>query len=276
VTLRLLPILLLVLPGAVLAQDPLVKQCIARFPPGGARAQCVTPWLDDIVARRSAGAALDAAEGLVKSGVMNVNDCHVMGHAVGHASWRKERDLGRAFRACTQKCIQGCYHGAVEAFMIDGPEGRTSPAQVRAFCDQLGAGSLDRRQCLHGLGHGIMHQYRKDLAEAANACEKVGGRREADLCLGGLWMQWAHFRIHQGAETYGKAAPTMCEGVRSQHLPECARAVGGGAMFATGHDPAKSAEICKAMPAGQRLDCQRGVEYEVGLIKAGLGHAHHH
>ena len=71
-----------------------------------------------------AAAALDAAEGLVKSGEMNVNDCHIMGHAVGHASWRKERDLGRAFRACTQKCIQGCYHGAVEAFMIDGPAGQ--------------------------------------------------------------------------------------------------------------------------------------------------------
>jgi hypothetical protein len=253
---RLLLLLLGVLPAAANAQTP--DQCSKQFPPGGARAQCVTPWLDDIVARKSAGAALQAAEGLVKSGVMNVNDCHIMGHAIGHASWRKERDLGRAFRACTSACIQGCMHGAVEAFMIDGPEGKTSPAQVRAFCDQLGgANSLERRQCLHGLGHGIMHQYRKDLTEAANACEKVGGRREADLCLGGLWMQWAHFRIHQGAEAYGKAATAMCDGVRAEHLPECARAVGGGAMFATGHDPAKSAAICQQLPAPQRRDCQR-------------------
>jgi len=271
---RLLLLLLCILPSAARAQTP--DQCSKQFPPGGARAQCVTPWLDDIVMRQSAGAALQAAEGLVKSGVMNVNDCHIMGHAIGHASWRKERDLGRAFRACTQACIQGCMHGAVEAFMIDGPEGKTSPAQVRAFCDQLGASSLERRQCLHGLGHGIMHQYRKDLAEAASACEKVGGRREADLCLGGLWMQWAHFRIHQGAEAYGKAAVSMCDGVRPEHLPECARAVGGGAMFASGHDPAKSAAICLRLPAPQRRDCQRGVDYEVGLIKAGLGQAHGH
>lgn len=257
------------------AQD-LVRQCIAQFPAGGARAQCVTPWLDEIVQQKSAAAALDAAEGLVRSGAMNVNDCHIMGHAVGHASWRKERDLGRAFRACSDKCIQGCYHGSVEAFMIDGPPAETTPARVRAFCDGLGAQSLERRQCLHGLGHGVMHQYRKDLTGATHACETVGGRREADLCLGGLWMQWAHFRIHQGAEAYRNAAPALCEGVRDELLPECARAVGGGAMFATGHDATKSSEICKAMPAAQRRDCQRGVDYEVGLIKAGLGSAHHH
>jgi hypothetical protein len=269
-------LLLFLLAASAHAQDPRVKQCIAQFPPGGARAQCVTPWLDDIVMQKSAAAALDAAEGLVKSGVMNVNDCHIMGHAVGHASWRKERDLDRAFKACTSKCIQGCMHGSVEAFMIEGPEGLTSPARVRAYCDTLGLESIERRQCLHGLGHGVMHQYRKDLTDATNACETVGGRREADLCLGGLWMQWAHFRIHQGADAYGKAAGTMCDGVRDALMPECARAVGGGAMFATGHDPAKSAAICKTMPAAQRGDCQRGVDYEVRLIRDGLGHAHHH
>jgi hypothetical protein len=273
---RLLFLLLPLLAGAAHAQDPRVTQCIAQFPPGGARAQCVTPWLDDIVMQKDAAAALDAAEGLVRSGVMNVNDCHIMGHAVGHASWRKERDLGRAFRACTAKCIQGCLHGSVEAFMIDGPEGETSPARVRAFCDTLGMDSIERRQCLHGLGHGVMHQYRKDLKDATNACETVGGRREADLCLGGLWMQWAHFRIHQGADAYAKAAPAMCDGVRDELMPECARAVGGGAMFATGHDPAKSGAICELMPAAQRSDCRRGVDYEVRLIRDGLGHAHHH
>jgi len=268
-------LLFLLLVATAHAQDPRVRQCVDQFPPGGARAQCVTPWLDQIVMQKSAAAALEAAEGLVKSGVMNVNDCHIMGHAVGHASWRKERDLEKAFRACSSACIQGCMHGAVEAFMIDGPEGQTTPPRVRAFCDTLGIDSVERRQCLHGLGHGIMHQYRKDLPDAENACETIGGRREADLCLGGLWMQWAHFRIHQGAEAYAKAAPTMCDGVSEAHLPECARAVGGGAMFASGHDPAKAGGVCGALPETQRRDCQRGVDYEVSLIKAGLSNSHH-
>jgi hypothetical protein len=271
---RPLLLALCILATSAAAQTP--DRCSKQFPPGAARAQCVTPWLDDIVMRKGAGEALQAAEGLVKSGVMNVNDCHIMGHAIGHASWRKERDLGRAFRACTSACIQGCMHGAVEAFMIDGPPAATTPARVRAFCDQLGARSLERRQCLHGLGHGVMHQHRKDLLAATSACETVGGRREADLCLGGLWMQWAHFRIHQGGDAYRQAAPALCDDVRDALLPECARAVGGGAMFATGHDEAKSNSICELLPAKQRRDCRRGVQYEIGLIKAGLGHAHHH
>jgi hypothetical protein len=47
-------------------------------------------------------------------------------------------------------------------------------------------------------------------------------------------------------------------------------------MFSTGHDPAKSGAICELMPAAQRSDCRRGVDYEVRLIRDGLGHAHHH
>ena len=198
-------LLFVLLAAPARAQDPTVKQCIERHPAGAARAQCVTPWLDGIVMRESAAAALEAAEALVRRGAMNVNDCHVMGHAIGHSSWRKERDLGRAFAACTPACIQGCLHGSVEAFMIEGPAAETTPARVRAFCDSLGE-RVKRRQCLHGLGHGVMHQHRKDLRAATSACETVGGRLEADLCLGGLWMQWAHFRIHLGHDAYARVA----------------------------------------------------------------------
>ena len=270
-----LPLLFFLVVTAAHAQDPLVKHCIEKFPPGGARAPCVTPWLDGIVMRESAAAALEAAEGLVKSGLMNVNDCHIMGHAVGHSSWRKERDLRRAFNACTPACIQGCYHGSVEAFMIDSSAEETTPARMRAFCDSL-KDRVQWRQCLHGLGHGVMHQHRKDLTAAANACETVGGRLEADLCLGGVWMQWAHFRIHLGYDAYARIAPTMCDGVDDRWLPECARAVGGGAMFASGHDEAKSAALCLLLPSIQYADCRRGVDYEVRLIKDGLDKPHSH
>ena len=268
-------LLLWLLAAAAYAQDPAVKKCIEQFPPGGARAQCVTPWLDAIVMKQSAGAALEAAEGLVKSGLMNVNDCHIMGHAIGHSSWNKERDIGRAFGACTMACIQGCMHGSVEAFMIDGPPAETTPARVRAFCDTI-KDRIRWRQCLHGLGHGVAYQNRKDVQAATNACETVGGRLEADLCLGGLWMQWAHFHIHQGADTYARIAQKMCDGVKDHLLPECARAVGGGAMFAAGHDPEKSKAICRLLPANQLADCVRGVDYEVRMIKGGLNEAHHH
>ena len=271
----LVPLLLVFWAVVAQAQDPAVKQCIERFPPGGARAQCVTPWLDGIVQRQSAAVALEAAEGLVKSGVMNVNDCHIMGHAIGHSSWDKEHDIGRAFNACTNACIQGCMHGSVEAFMIDGPPAETTPAHVRAFCDTL-KDKIKWRQCLHGLGHGVAYQHRRDVKAATNACETVGGRLEADLCLGGLWMQWAHFHIHQGTETYARLAPRLCDGVDEEHLPECARAVGGGAMFASGHDPQKSKGICNLLPSSQFADCVRGVDYEVMLIKDGLEGAQHH
>jgi hypothetical protein len=267
-------VLLGLLAAPARAQDAVVDRCAAQFPVGAARARCVTPWLDGIVMKQSAGAALEAAEGLVKRGVMNVNDCHIMSHAIGHASWRKERDLERAFRACTSACLEGCQHGAVEAFMTEGPEGRNSPLAVKLFCDTR-TDRIELRQCLHGLGHGVMQQNRSDLPAATRVCESIAGYQAA-YCLGGVWMQWAHFRIYDGAEAYARGAPAMCDGVRAELVPECARAVGGGAMFASGHDPAKSAAICALLPEAQRLDCRRGVDYEMSLIRAGLGGAHRH
>jgi len=86
----------------------------------------------------------------------------------------------------------------------------------------------------------------------------------------------AHFHIHQGHDTYARLAPGMCEGVKDALLPECARAVGGGAMFASEHDPEGSKAICKLLPANQLSDCVRGVDYEVRLIKGGLEDAKHH
>lgn len=262
-------LLLLALAAPARAQDPAVRQCIERHPVGAARAQCVTPWLDGIVMRKGVPAAAGAAEGLVKSGLMNVNDCHLMGHAIGHASWAKEQDLARAFGACTLGCIQGCMHGAIEAYMMSGRPGETTPARVRAFCDTL-KDPIRQRQCLHGLGHGVAYQHRKDLQAATSACETVGGRRQADLCLGGLWMQRAHFHVHKGADAYARVAPSLCEGVKGRLLPECARAVGGGAMFASGHNPVKASTLCKRLPPGQRADCERGVDYEWQLICKGL------
>lgn len=262
-------LLLLALSPLARAQDPAVKQCIEKYPAGGARAQCVTPWLDAIVMRKGVPAAAEAAEGLVKSGLMNVNDCHVMGHAIGHSSWNREHDLARAFGACTLGCIQGCMHGSVEAFMMEGPPAKTTPARVRAFCDTQ-KDPIRWRQCLHGLGHGVGYQYRKDVQAATNACETVGGRLEADLCLGGLWMQRAHFHIHKGVEGYASIAPKLCQGVKNELLPECARAVGGGAMFASGHNVVRASAICKMLPPGQIADCERGVDYEFDLICKGL------
>jgi hypothetical protein len=63
---RLLLLPLLLFAAAANAQEPQVKQCIAKHPPGGARAQCVTPWLDDLVQQKSVARALEAAEDLVR------------------------------------------------------------------------------------------------------------------------------------------------------------------------------------------------------------------
>src|SRR5262249_37558015 len=98
----------------------------------------------------------------------------------------------------------------------------------------------------------------------------VGGRIEADLCLGGLWMQRAHFHIHKGAEGYARIAPRLCDGVKRELLPGCARAVGGGAMFANGHNPVTASATCKTLPPAQRADRERGVDLEFDIVCKGL------
>lgn len=278
--LRLLILVLLPLlaaPAYAQPEDAKVKQCASQHPVGVARANCLAPWLEEIVARQGAGTAMQAAERLVKSGVMN--DCHVMAHTVGHASWRKTRDLPSAFRACSTNCIQGCWHGVVEASMMQGIEGKSgalAPKQALAFCDALGKGTLERRQCLHGLGHGIMHQRRTDLKAAVAECEALGPRYETDQCLGGMWMQWTHFAVSEGARGFQKQAPELCASVRKDLLGKCAHALGGAAMFATGHDEAQSKAICKDLPGEQQRPCIKGVQHEIDVLRQQGVHAHSH
>jgi hypothetical protein len=200
-----------------------------------------------------------------------MNDCHVMAHAVGHAAWRKAQDLPGAFRACSTNCVQGCWHGVLEAAMKDS--GKT-PAEALAFCDALGKGTLERRQCLHGVGHGIMHQRRADLKAAVGACESLDGRYESEQCLGGLWMQWAHFPVHEGPAAFRRQAPELCDGVRQDLLGKCAHAVGGAAMFAHAHDEAAARAVCRTLPSGQRRQCVRGVQHEIDVLR--VHGAHHH
>ena len=261
-------------PSHAQLQDTAVKQCASRHPPGVARAHCLAPWLEDIVVRQGTARALEAAQGLVQSGVMN--DCHFMSHTVGHATWRKTRELHTAFGACTTACIQGCMHGVVEASMMEASAGRVAPKQALAFCDSLGEDTLERRQCLHGLGHGIMHQRRDNVNAAVKECEALGARFERDQCLGGLWMQWAHFPLSEGAEGFRRKAPALCAAVREDLMGPCAHAVGGAAMFATGHDEVLSKAICKRLPAPQQAECNKGVQYESELLRKGDGHGHHH
>jgi hypothetical protein len=261
-------LLALLVPFSVLGQDA-VKKCVDQHPVGVARADCLAPWLQDIVAKQGAGTAMQTAEQLVQRGVMN--DCHVMAHAVGHATWRKSQDLASAFRACSTNCVQGCWHGVVEASMKDA--GKT-PAEALAFCDALGKGSLERRQCLHGLGHGIMHQRRADLKSAVAACESLDGRFESEQCLGGMWMQWTHFPVHEGPAAFRRKAPELCSGVRQDLLGKCAHAVGGAAMFANAHDETAARAVCRALPSGQQRQCTRGVQHEIDVLR--VHGAHHH
>jgi len=73
-----------------------------------------------------------------------------------------------------------------------------------------------------------------------------------------------------------KKAPSLCAPVRGELQPRCAHAVGGAAMFATGHDEAASRAICAGLPDAQRRECDRGVQYELDVLKHEGVHAHQH
>jgi hypothetical protein len=121
-----------------------------------------------------------------------------------------------------------------------------------------------------------MQQRREDLKAAVAECEALGGRYESDQCLGGVWMQWTHFPLHEGAGAFAKQAPELCGSVRKDLLGKCALALGGAAMFATAHDEGRSKAICKQLPAAQQRDCIKGVQHQVDVLRVHGSHAHQH
>jgi hypothetical protein len=88
-------------------------------------------------------------------------DCHTISHALGSAAYeRAGRDIGQAAAIGSLECSGGMVHGAVIRAMIE--QQATGPTDLEAIArrclapDVSGSSWEHQRQCIHGMGHGLV------------------------------------------------------------------------------------------------------------------------
>jgi hypothetical protein len=148
---------------------------------------------------------------------------HAYAHEVGRYALVRHGWDPSVYAECTPSFRSGCYHGVVEAHVTHTP--RLDQVELAQLCDRIVGpvtSEVSRRECAHGLGHGLWFRLHGKYAEALSYCDHLTSSAAQEECRDGVFMQRAG------------AGPTHAHG---------------------SHQPAPASLNCAGEPAGYRAAC---------------------
>jgi len=123
------------------------------------------------------------------------NFCHPYAHRLGLFLYNYLGDLNQALSSTNPLLCGGAvYHGIVQNFMIsEVAENNISPSEIEInqICpeDLEHPQSIDRWECLHGVGHGLTATHDYDVISAIERCKEFERGWESVSCAKGLFME---------------------------------------------------------------------------------------
>jgi hypothetical protein len=151
---------------------------------------------------------------------------HVYAHDVGRYAFRA---LGlSAYASCTPEFESGCYHGLIEAYV----HRVQNLDEITRVCDRIAGSEPARRECAHGLGHGLW--FRLPYREALTYCDGLDSIA-SDQCRDGVFMQRAgatHHAMHEAHDLHCDAEPALYRAACWHYQPRLMVPRGYPAAFA--------------------------------------------
>jgi len=248
----------------------LPQECLSQAD-GYKKWSCFEPYFEAVTQRVSTGAAMAEAKSLEKSGV--VSDCHLFSHVIGVASVEKYNfDMGQAFSSCVFGCSDGCFHGVMERYVRYASDPNDVASKVQNMCDSVGTEWIRKRQCIHGIGHGLIAHNFLPIQDALKACESLDldWRRH---CVGGLTMEYVDQYLNRNLQESDlkKALPGICAPFESTDpsykVNSCVFQVSLGLMYYTGHDVERSRKLCEELGNQEYVRTCKNDINEVVLIE---------
>lgn len=123
--------------------------------------------------------------------------CHELTHYVGQEAYQLKGSIAEAYRTGEHVCYGGYFHGTLEGYFIERDlsiaEFGRDPLKdlIVNICGKEGdfKTSILYRECLHGIGHGLMFLTNMDLPGSLALCDSFKNKSEAELCYGGVFME---------------------------------------------------------------------------------------
>ena len=242
----------------------LTKNC-ENMPDSYARTTCYKPFFQSVVFTNSGAYALNLSKELERDGV--IKDCHLFAHHIGASLLEKHNfDVKKAFNSCSKECIQGCYHGVLEDYISTS---NWNPEEVSTrgleLCKSITDDNMLLRQCVHGLGHGLIARKFTPLTNATDICRNIEDPNFQHACLGGVYMEYMDVFLPLSEAELVELVPVVCDETDSLNDIElsskCYHAVGQGFMFYSGNNLEKSKELCKYVKKEFIEECTNAAEF---------------
>ena len=213
---------------------------------------------------------LDLSIALSKLGA--IGDCHFVSHAIGHAAFDKNPDVASNLTGMDgTMCRGGYFHGVLESYFHEVKESNESfSSNHTTICNDL-IGLSNYQDCIHGLGHGLVHYFGDDLRSAMESCHDMSFYQNI-LCMKGVMMEYTdNLLTRQGISK--NSISGLCNSSELDHLEyqECSMSIGTTLAFFTNHDFDEGIKSCelinndetqKLCLEGLRLEIEDSIQYE--------------
>ena len=190
-----------------------------------ARVKCVETSLYYVLESSGIARAMAVLDRMTEVDAELRREAHGLAHGLGIAAYRSPETVATTFAACPNTQISGCYHGVIQGYFLAQARatGELTTAQLDALCSPHRGKSLLYSQCAHGMGHGLIALYRRDLPGALAACDRVTDAYARESCWGGAFMENIVGATHPGltaeahAHTAGGPAATAAGPAGDEH-----------------------------------------------------------
>lgn len=218
--------------------------------------------------------------------------CHALVHNLGQRAYQETKSLSDTFGRCrtTIACGEGCFHGAVEAYMAETGDALTDETLSKACSRDFSGNETNYMACNHGIGHAMMLLSGGELLPSLKSCDALGKLEERETCYDGVFMEnvfssgsadhpskylnpkdptypctivderyrtscysgQASYVVYNTKERY-EGATAFCAKLPEMYQPDCYESLGGDIIVET-DDAQVVRGICERAPLGARRD----------------------
>ncbi|KFM18970.1 Thrombospondin type 3 repeat domain containing protein [Marine Group I thaumarchaeote SCGC AAA799-P11] len=240
-----------------------IQECAIRDD-GTSRLLCYSQFFGRVAEDQENNSnALELSIALSKIGL--IDDCHFVSHEVGHVAFNENPSVIENLVGMDgTMCRGGYFHGVLAAYFHDVQEdGDPFPSDYDTVCNDL-IGTSNYQDCVHGLGHGMVHYFEEDLESSLQMCHNMSFYQNR-LCVKGVMMQYTdNVLTRQGISK--DIMSELCKESKLDDIDfvECSMSAGTTLAFFTNHDYEEGSKSCNLIENKQGRDhCLEGLKLEI-------------
>lgn len=186
---------------------------------------CIIEHLKEIDKERGQLALFSKFNEIISVLEDNLTYCHAPAHHLGEFLYGHIGDLKTVISVTDSRCGGGILHGILETYFGIARLGSTNIEEIKPsmICQIFDKEfSLDRYECLHGLGHGLTVFYGFDVFKAIKHCGEFSEEWEVDICSNGVFMENISRYLVLGDGTFDENDLFYpCNKMEEKYAPAC-------------------------------------------------------